>query len=103
MINNTARVLREIDADVLCLVEVENLPTLRRFSSELLRYQRLGRKRQYSGAMLVESKDPRGIDLGLLAQPGFEIASGSRRPGASPRSRPRATTCSAIWSWSRAI
>ena len=74
-INNTARVLREIDADVLCLVEVENLPTLRRFSSDMLRYQRHGRKRRYSGAMLVESNDPRGIDLGLLAQPGFEIGS----------------------------
>jgi predicted extracellular nuclease len=72
-IANTARVVRDVDADVLCLVEVESLPALRHFSSDMLHYERDKKKRAYPHAMLIDSKDPRGIDLGLLTQPGFKI------------------------------
>ncbi len=33
---NTARVIREINADVICLIEVENRPVLTKFNSERL-------------------------------------------------------------------
>ncbi|WP_433060604.1 endonuclease/exonuclease/phosphatase family protein [Dactylosporangium sp. CS-033363] len=55
----TARVIGELGADVLCLVEAENRPALVRFNDELL-------GRQYEHAMLVDGNDPRGIDVGLL-------------------------------------
>ncbi|HET7506571.1 MAG TPA: endonuclease/exonuclease/phosphatase family protein [Kofleriaceae bacterium] len=72
-IANTARVLRDVDADVLCLVEVESLPVLRHFGNDLLRYRKDGKRREYPHAMLIDSKDPRGIELGLMTQPGFAI------------------------------
>ncbi|GAA3292989.1 endonuclease/exonuclease/phosphatase family protein [Dactylosporangium vinaceum] len=55
----TARVIRDVGADVICLVEAENRPALVRFNDELL-------GRQYEHAMLVDGNDPRGIDVGLL-------------------------------------
>ncbi|WP_433219335.1 endonuclease/exonuclease/phosphatase family protein [Dactylosporangium sp. CS-047395] len=56
----TARVIGELAADVLCLVEAENRPALVRFNDELL-------ERRYEHAMLVDGNDPRGIDVGLVA------------------------------------
>nr|BFE61289.1 hypothetical protein GCM10020063_058150 [Dactylosporangium thailandense] len=55
----TARVIGDLAADVLCLVEAENRPALVRFNDELL-------GRRYEHAMLVDGNDPRGIDVGLL-------------------------------------
>ncbi|WP_432992917.1 endonuclease/exonuclease/phosphatase family protein [Dactylosporangium sp. CA-233914] len=55
----TARVIGDVAADVLCLVEAEDRPALVRFNDELLG----GR---YAHAMLVDGNDPRGIDVGLL-------------------------------------
>jgi len=67
-VSNTARVVKDVDADVVCLVEVEDLPALRRFSSEKLVYTRNGKKQSFPRAMLVDCKDPRGIDVALLAK-----------------------------------
>jgi endonuclease/exonuclease/phosphatase family metal-dependent hydrolase len=64
----TARVVADVDADVLAIVEAEDRPSLLRLNSDLLG----GR---YGHAMLVDGNDERGIDVGLLAKPGFEIRS----------------------------
>jgi endonuclease/exonuclease/phosphatase family metal-dependent hydrolase len=55
----TARVIGDLAADAICLVEAENRPALVRFNDELL-------GRRYGHAMLVDGNDPRGIDVGLL-------------------------------------
>jgi endonuclease/exonuclease/phosphatase family metal-dependent hydrolase len=62
----TARVIADVAADVLCLVEAENRPALVRFNDELL-------GRRYEHAMLVDGNDPRGIDVGLLCTGAAEI------------------------------
>lgn len=62
----TARVVADVAADVLCVVEAESRPSLVRFNEELLG----GR---YAHAMLVDGNDPRGIDVGLYCVAGVEI------------------------------
>lgn len=59
-VEQIASVLREIDADVVLLQEVENLELLNRLAAAVapLRY----------GAWLREGADPRGIDVALLAR-----------------------------------
>ena len=52
----TAKAIKEIDADIIALQEVENLPLLDRFNSRYLG----GMK--YRHRILIDSHDPRGID-----------------------------------------
>lgn len=59
--SSTARVIREVDANLMCLVEVEDKPTLSAFNSQLL-------KSRYKYNMLIDCiSDPRGIDVGLYS------------------------------------
>ena len=62
----TARVVADVAADVLCVVEAESRPSLVKFNDELL-------DRRYAHAMLVDGNDPRGIDVGLFCVDGIEI------------------------------
>jgi endonuclease/exonuclease/phosphatase family metal-dependent hydrolase len=62
----TAKVIRELGADVLCVVEAEDRPSLVRFNIELLG----GR---YVHGMLVDGNDPRGIDVGLFATSAVDV------------------------------
>jgi endonuclease/exonuclease/phosphatase family metal-dependent hydrolase len=62
----TARVINEVAADVLCVVEAENRPSLVQFNDTLL----AGR---YAHTMLIDGNDLRGIDVGLLATAGIDI------------------------------
>jgi endonuclease/exonuclease/phosphatase family metal-dependent hydrolase len=55
----TARVINDVAADALCVVEAEDRPSLDRFNRDLL-------GGQYGHAMLIDGNDPRGIDVGLL-------------------------------------
>jgi endonuclease/exonuclease/phosphatase family metal-dependent hydrolase len=64
----TARVIQEVGADILGIVEAEDRPSLVRFNNELL-------GGQYSHAMLVDGNDERGIDVGILTRDGFKIES----------------------------
>lgn len=66
---NTARVIKAVAADVLCLVEVEDRLTLDRFNQNLLKPV----KAQYVHNLLIDGNDERGIDVGLLSK--FEIRS----------------------------
>jgi endonuclease/exonuclease/phosphatase family metal-dependent hydrolase len=67
-IRMTARVVRDIDADIIAVIEAEDRPSLQRFNRELL-------DGMYRHVMLVDGNDPRGIDVGLMAKAGFEIRS----------------------------
>lgn len=58
---NTAQVIKDTKADVMCMVEAESLPVLRAFDSDLL-------KNRYKYEMLVDAFDPRGIDVGLYSE-----------------------------------
>ena len=64
----TARVITEVDADILGIVEAEHRPSLVRFNEELL-------ENHYRHAMLVDGNDERGIDVGILTKEGFRIVS----------------------------
>ena len=61
-IENTGRVINELKADVLCMVEVESRPVLRRFNETILK------ESPYPHAMLIDGNDERGIDVGLLCR-----------------------------------
>jgi hypothetical protein len=62
----TAKVIGELAADVLCVVEVEDRPSLVRFNSELL-------DGRYAHGVLVDGNDPRGIDVGLFATSAVDV------------------------------
>jgi endonuclease/exonuclease/phosphatase family metal-dependent hydrolase len=64
----TARVIKDIDADILGMVEVEDRPSLVRFNKDLL-------AASYRHVMLVEGNDERGIDVAIMTRAGFEIES----------------------------
>ncbi len=60
---NTVRVIKAINADVLCTVEMEDRRTLKTLGHHDL----LG-KDVYAHNMLIDGNDPRGINLGLLSR-----------------------------------
>lgn len=64
----TARVIGEVDAHILGIVEAEDRPSLVRFNEELL-------GNQYRHAMLVDGNDERGIDVGIMTRKNFKILS----------------------------
>jgi endonuclease/exonuclease/phosphatase family metal-dependent hydrolase len=64
----TARVIQDVNADILGIVEAEDRPSLVRFNEELL-------GRTYAHAMLVDGNDDRGIDVGIFTRAGFDIDS----------------------------
>lgn len=67
---NTARVIKEIDADILGLVEAETRHSLRDFSRVMLR--QVGGQ-PYEHSMLIEGNDDRGINVGLMTRDGFDV------------------------------
>jgi endonuclease/exonuclease/phosphatase family metal-dependent hydrolase len=67
---NTARVIAEVDADVLTVVEADNRPDLELFTRALL--PKVGGT-PYEQVMLVEGNDQRGIDVGILAREGYPL------------------------------
>ncbi len=67
---NTARVIDAVGADVLGVIEVENRPALRDFSALIL--PAVGGT-PYAQEMVIDGNDSRGIDVGLMTRPGFVI------------------------------
>jgi hypothetical protein len=64
----TAKVIAEINADLIGIVEAEDRPSLVMFNDELL-------DGQYRHVMLVDGNDERGIDLGFMTGNNFAIQS----------------------------
>jgi endonuclease/exonuclease/phosphatase family metal-dependent hydrolase len=62
----TARVIRDVDAHILGIVEAENRPNLVRFRDDML-------QGQFKHVMVLDGNDDRGIDVGLITKPGFVI------------------------------
>ena len=58
----TGRVIRELDADILCLVEVEGMAILERFNASFLA------KLKYRHRILIDGNDPRHIDVAVLSR-----------------------------------
>lgn len=58
---NTAKVLKQLGADIQCLVEVEDRLTVAAFNSQML-----GSVFPYN--LVIDGNDPRGIDVGILAK-----------------------------------
>lgn len=58
---NTARVIRAVDADVLCMIEIEDRLTLSDFDRDLL-------DNRYGYNMAIDGNDRRGIDVGVYSQ-----------------------------------
>ncbi|HVN58742.1 MAG TPA: endonuclease/exonuclease/phosphatase family protein [Bacteroidales bacterium] len=69
-VRNLAKVISEIDADIICLIEVENRTLLQRFHDEILYRDFLKPigKLPYKHIMLIDGNDPRGIDVSLMSR-----------------------------------
>ena len=70
-IQNLARMIRDINADVLALIEVESRPVLVQFNEMMAHY--FGTKSDYRHIMVIDGNDDRGIDVGLATQEGYPI------------------------------
>lgn len=67
---NTARVMVDLEADVLGVVEAESRPVLSAFNREIL--PALGGE-PFRHVMLIDGNDDRGIDVGLMSRAGYPI------------------------------
>jgi endonuclease/exonuclease/phosphatase family metal-dependent hydrolase len=64
----TARVITDLAADIIGIVEAEDRPSLVRFNDEML-------NGFYHHVMLIDGNDTRGIDVGVMARSNFRIGS----------------------------
>ncbi|HEY0076855.1 MAG TPA: endonuclease/exonuclease/phosphatase family protein [Abditibacteriaceae bacterium] len=67
----TAKVIQDVGADVLAVVEAEDRIALKRFNEQLLEALNV----PYHSIMLIDGNDERGIDVGLMTKPGYVIES----------------------------
>lgn len=72
----TAQAVNELDADILCLQEVESLDVLDRFNEQYLRKTPRG---AYAHAYLIEGNDRRGIDVAVMSREGLPLSVRSNR------------------------
>ena len=69
---NTGRVINAVGADVLCVVEVEDRIAVNRFNNSVIPKVD-GQK--YGHTMVIDGNDDRGIDVGIMTKPSFNIKS----------------------------
>jgi endonuclease/exonuclease/phosphatase family metal-dependent hydrolase len=67
---HTARVIKDVDADIQAVVEADNRVALRDFSAIMLGFVK---GTPYDHVMLIDGNDQRGIDVGVLTRTGFDI------------------------------
>lgn len=69
-IMNTGRVIRDVDADIVAVIEAEHRVALKQFSDFVL--TKVGGT-PYPHVMLIDGNDDRGIDVGLMTKSGYHI------------------------------
>jgi endonuclease/exonuclease/phosphatase family metal-dependent hydrolase len=67
----TARVIADVRADILAVIEAESRPVLKAFQE--LMFERLQLPEAYRHLMIIDGNDTRGIDVGLATAAGFPI------------------------------
>jgi endonuclease/exonuclease/phosphatase family metal-dependent hydrolase len=67
----TAQVIKDVNADVLAVIEAEDRIALSRFNDQLLKP--IGA--EYGGIMLIDGNDERGIDVGMFTRGAFRVES----------------------------
>lgn len=67
---NTARVIGNVNADILAVVEAENRTSLLRFDEQVLRPTA---NSGYDHILLIDGNDERGIDVGIMTRSGLSI------------------------------
>ncbi len=70
-IMNTGRVIRDVDADILAVIEAEHRVALKQFSNYVLK--KIGGK-PYPHIMLIDGNDERGIDVGIMTKANYHIS-----------------------------
>jgi endonuclease/exonuclease/phosphatase family metal-dependent hydrolase len=63
----TARVVKDLNADVLAVVEAEDRIALKHFNEQLLQPGNA----DFEGIMLIDGNDERGIDVGIFSKPTY--------------------------------
>jgi endonuclease/exonuclease/phosphatase family metal-dependent hydrolase len=71
-IDNTARIVSALSADIICIVEADDRNALKRFNAEVL--PRVGGI-PYDHVMLIDGNDDRGIDVGIMTRTNQPIKS----------------------------
>jgi endonuclease/exonuclease/phosphatase family metal-dependent hydrolase len=66
----TARVMNDVNADVLGVVEAENRPSLLRFCKDVM--PSVGAK-PYDHVMLIDGNDERGIDVAIMMRAEYDL------------------------------
>jgi len=69
-IMNTGRVIRDVNADILAVIEAENRVVLKQFSDLVLKEVD---GIPYEQVMVIDGNDTRGIDVGLMTKNGYKI------------------------------
>jgi hypothetical protein len=69
-IMNTGRVIRDVNADILAVIEAEDRVALKQFSDFVIR--EVGGL-PYDQVMVIDGNDDRGIDVGLMTKAGYTI------------------------------
>jgi endonuclease/exonuclease/phosphatase family metal-dependent hydrolase len=67
---NTGRVIRDVDAEILAVIEAEDRVALKQFSDYVIR--EVGGV-PYDQVMVIDGNDQRGIDVGLMTKAGYAI------------------------------
>ncbi len=65
-VKNTAKVIKALKADILCMVEVEDRQTMEQFDTEAL-------GNMYGAAFSIQGNDQRGIDVGIYAKKDWAV------------------------------
>jgi endonuclease/exonuclease/phosphatase family metal-dependent hydrolase len=69
-VDNVARVISDIDADLICLCEVESRPNLKRFHDAILlkKFLKPTGRPGYDYIVLFDGNDDRGIDVAIMSR-----------------------------------
>ncbi len=69
-VENTGRVIADIDADLICLIEVENRTLLQKFHDDVVfgKFLKAKSRPGYERVILVDGNDDRGIDVSFMCR-----------------------------------